>query len=105
MRIYIVVKEMQNDHGFIDTCLVDGFTTQETADKAITDYENEDLEAGEAVEGRADEWKDQEAAQRDGDAWTVSYRWETVTLYRAPATSIESQVYIDTGELPIARIR
>lgn len=90
MKIFLIVQENQNDHGFVDTTMVDAFTDQRLAERAIETLASDAIDAGEYVAGK----------NAPADDWTVSYAVQEVTLYRAPRTSVESQVYIETGELP-----
>jgi len=93
MKVYIIVQENQNDHGFVDTTVLDAYTDEQMARTRAAALEDEALKDGERVAGRDDEPAD----------WTVSFYVQEVTLYRAPITSIESQVYIETGETPVVK--
>ena len=92
MTIYLVVQENQNEHGYIDTTLLEAFTEERLAQRAADDAASDAAEDGEQVEG-------QEGVA--AGEWTVCFKVQPLELYRAPITSVESQVYIDTGELPL----
>jgi hypothetical protein len=102
MKIYVVIQETQNQHGYVDTCVLEAFTEERLANSAISGYEDGALEDGEAVEGREEEWGETANGANDGD-WTVCFKVTTAELYRAAKTSAESQVFIDTGELPVVK--
>jgi hypothetical protein len=92
MKIYIVVQENQNDHGYVDTTVLESYTEERLAIRAIEDLEANARDDGERVDSDT----------QDGE-WTISFKTVTSELYRAPQTSIESQVYIDTGETPVVK--
>lgn len=96
MTIFLLIQESQNEHGYIDTSLREAFTEQRLADVARADAENEAVEHGEQVDGFV--------GVPDGE-WTVSFRVQSINVFRAAITSAESQHYIETGELPPAELR
>jgi hypothetical protein len=80
MTIYIVVREDQNEHGYVDTSIIAAFTDAQMAEVRVNGLEAEALRAGERVEGRGDEW----SSEDDETDWSVSFEVQETTLHIAP---------------------
>jgi len=79
--IFVVVREDQNEHGFIDTSIAAAYTHEGRAADAVRELEQFALDAGERVSGREDEWRDRQTGATGAD-WEVCFGYEETTLER-----------------------
>jgi hypothetical protein len=67
----VVLRETQDEHGYVDVDVVGVFLDSDAANASIEDWENAALSDGENVAGRLEEWT---GVSRDDSEWTVSYK-------------------------------
>lgn len=75
MTIYVIFKELQNEHGFVDTDILAAALTEAEAEAIVEEYKTQGLEEGERVCGR--EWAGEESD------WTTNYSFTKTDVVQA----------------------
>lgn len=75
MEVFVVIREDQNDHGFVDTSVCGVYRNRAEAESAVHEDEKEAQEDGFRVLVADDEDRDWEEWD-----WQVCYKIETHTL-------------------------